>query len=118
MEELGVLTSLFILFIVIWNFFDTHRMRRALTNYPEVNSDYVPPELRDEVALQIKDGYKLISIEENKVKLIKKKRYWFPLWLFFPMPNAINIIFSSSFLCNIYGVELNLIEGDIEVSTF
>jgi len=90
----------------------------VLTHYQEVNSDDVPPELLDEVKHQIKDGYKLISIEENKIRLIKKNRYWFPLWLFFPMPNAINIILNSSFLCNIYGVEVKLIGDEIEVSTF
>lgn len=49
----------------------------------EYSVDKMHPRLRQEVSLQIRDGYKLVSVEETRVRLIKKKNYWFPVWLFF-----------------------------------
>ena len=117
MEGLSILIHLLVLAVVIWNFINTLSRKRVLMSSFESVSDKVHPKLHDEVESQIRDGYKLVSVEKNSVKLIKKKRYLFSWWVFILMPNGINIMFNSS-LCNIYGVELSLFGDTIEISTF
>lgn len=117
MEGLSTIIQLLVFVLVIWNFINTLNRKSVLMSPSDSVSDKVHPKLRHEVELQIRDGYKLVSVEENSVKLTKKKRYLFSWWVLIFMPNGINIMFNSS-LCNIYGVELSLFGNNIEVSTF
>lgn len=117
MEGLSTIIQLLVLVVVIWNFINTLNRKKVLMSPSESVSGKVHPKLRHEVELQIRDGYQLVSVKENSVKLIKKKRYLFSWWVFILMPNGINIMFNSS-LCNIYGVELSLFGDNIEVSTY
>ncbi|MET1254866.1 hypothetical protein [Aliikangiella maris] len=118
MQELKQLVSVLILFAVIWNFFNTLKMRKKLTRYSKIDLDSIPFQFQNEIARHIEDGYSLVEVEKNKIKLIKKKRYLFPFLIFLLMPNSINIIFNSSFLCSIYGIELKLVGDKVEISTF
>ena len=106
----GIIIGLLLMNIIISIY-----QRRKLTKHSEVKIDEVPEVLLNEVRLLIDDGYKLMSVNSSSVKLIKKKNYWFS-WLFFlSFPN---ITITSSFLCNIYGVKLNLINNEVDISTF
>jgi hypothetical protein len=104
--------------LIAFNIVISIYQRWKLTAFSKAKMNEVPELLVNEVKLQLDDGYKLTSVNNNTVKLIKTKRYWFP-WMFIPMfPYAINIIFNTSFLCNVYGVELQLVEGRVKLSTF
>ena len=104
--------------LVILNVVISIYQRWKLTGFSKAKLSEVPDLLSTETKLQIDDGYKLISVDNNTVKLIKTKRYWFP-WIFMPVfPYAINLAFNTSFLCNVFGVELNLVNGKVKISTF
>ena len=104
--------------LIILNVFISIYQRWKLTRFSKVKLSDVPELLVDETNVQINDGYKLISVNNNSVKLIKTKRYWFP-WVFIPVfPYAINLAFNTSFLCNVFGVELKLENGKVKLSTF
>lgn len=93
-------------------------MRKELKPRFDQKLNDVPDHFLEEVQRQVKDGYELCFISNNTVKLIKTKRYWFHL-LFVPLlPYSINNIFSSSFLCTIYGIDLMLKGKHIHFSTF
>jgi hypothetical protein len=104
--------------LAIGNFFYTFDKRGKLISPAETSLGSVPCHFLTEVELQRKDGYKLVSVDEKSVKLIKKKRYWGSFLILLPMPNAINIILTSSFYSNIYGIELRLVGEVVELTTY
>ena len=103
---------------MVFNFLYLLHQRRKLKRSDEADMSNVPIELLKEVEQQIEDGYVLSSVSNTNVRLIKTRRYWFSLFLLPFLPNAINTFFNSSFVCNIYGVELSIDEQGVQLSTF
>ena len=103
---------------MIFNFIYLFDQRKTLKQDDDADLSMVPNALLNEVEQQIKDGYVLTSVTNGRVRLIKTQRYWFSLFLFPLLPNAINTIINSSFLCNIYGVELSIGKQGVELSTY
>jgi hypothetical protein len=113
MGNMDILVKL-IWFLIFLNIVATIFKGWRLSAFSKAKMNDVPPELVNEVKVQLNDGYKLSSVNDNTVKLIKIKRFWFP-WVFIPL---IPLFFNTGFLNNVYGVELQLIDGKVKLSTF
>jgi hypothetical protein len=113
MDKMNGLKEL-ILSLIALNIVVTLYKGWRLSAFSKAKMKDVPEALINEVTLQLNDGYKLTSVSDNTVKLIKIKRFWFP-WAFIPL---LPLIFNMSFLGNVYGVKLQLIDGKVNLSTF
>ena len=110
--ELGIWILMIISIVVTFI-----RRKRLLTSSGCVRAD-IPKGLISEVELHERDGYKLISIENETVKLVKTKRHLYPWVILLPVSTGLITMFNTSFLCNIYGVKLMLDGDKIDISTY
>jgi len=110
--------NIFIFILLIANIVFSFSRRKQLINPSESANEEIHPELVHEVKLQKKDGYRVTSVHDKTIRMIKTRRYWFPWLLLLLVPSGLITMINTSFLCNIYGVELTLTEGSIRVATF
>lgn len=89
--------------------------RIQLTFKKKNKIDTVPEAFKKEVNSHLNDGYKLTSVSPNKVILIKTKPYFFAWFLF---PFFPNLSICSTFLSNVFAIELTLTNNKVELLTF
>ncbi len=101
--------------LIIFNIIASIYQRRKLTRVSSVLNHEIPSLLQAEVDKQISDGYRIVSSENEHVRLVKTT--WSPFaWMFvFVLPN---VALNTCFLCNVFGIELTLSNNKVNISTF
>lgn len=101
--------------LIIFNILASIYQRKKIINGKDNAIHDVPSSLQEDVNKQIEDGYRIVATTKDRVRLVKKKRNLFSWLLVLVLPN---VTFNTCVLCNVYGIQLKLNNGEIDLSTF
>lgn len=111
-----MLTIIFLL-ALFSNIYFSIQLRKKYPYPAQIEFSTVPELFKKDVKRSMDDGYKLSSVSDDIVIMVKRRHLFSPWFLSLITMLPLNTAFNSWYLCGLYCLRFRLVEGEIEVDT-
>jgi len=93
------------------------QQRKRFSFPQDIDLEKIPEIFKAEVKKQLNDGYKLSSVSEQSIIMVKRRHLLLPWGLMFFCLLPLNVAFNSWYQCGLYCLRIRAVDNEIEIDT-